>query len=939
MPLTPWREIVTPHPDIARGRFHQAEFAANLGEVIAGNADAEYQDPIEFFARTYLTEGMRRLLATTVKQVTGKDGEPIVQLKTAFGGGKTHSMLALYHLLSGEASIAQMEGAGQILDEAQVTELPTARFAVIVGTALNPARTQKVKGITTRTLWGNIAAQLGGQDGYEIVKAADKKSVAPGANDLTTLFNEFGPAIILIDELVAYTRNIYGVNGLPAGSFDANLTFVQSLTEAVKNAERSQLVASIPESDIEIGGEAGQAALARIQHTIGRLEGIWRPVGADEGFEIVRRRLFSPVKDQTARDAVCRAFTQLYDENPSDFPVECRDAPYLDRLRRAYPIHPELFDRLYDDWSPLENFQKTRGVLRLMASVIHYLWINQDRSALILPGSIPLDSPLVREELLRYLPENWNTVVDKDVDGNRSEPRAIDASLPRFGENSAARRVARTIFMGSAPHGSGQAVRGLEEMRIRLGVVQPDEHVSVFNDATKRLTERLTHLYTRAQRYWYDTHPNLRRTMEERATKLEPEIVEAEIVRRLRQQTQRRGDFRAVHPCPSSADVPDESTARLVILPPTTGHQARTQNSEALTTALEILGKRGDIPRTYRNMLIFVAPDTAEWDSLERETRRYLAWDSIIQEVEALNLDANQRREAARGKEQSNDTVGMRLNEAYSWLLVPTQEGTAPIVWEAARISGSDDNPVAKAVAKVRNDQQLIAKWSPVLLKMELDNWLWKDESHISLKRVWECLATYLYLSRLCDSEVLLDTVQEGIKTQAFGYANSVDDTGRYNGLQFGSIGGSIYLEEPSVLVKSDVASKQLETDAAQQAEVEPPQPPQPDFDGKEGEQSYDASEDQTEGAGTGTAPAPTQAAKFKRFYGTVNLDPIRAGRDAQQVIAEIVQHLTSLPGADVKITMDIEAKVSDGVPENVVRIVTENCQTLRFTSQGFEEE
>ena len=133
MPLTPWREIVTPHRDIATGRFHQAEFAANLGEVIAGDADAEYQDPIEFFDRTYLTEGMRRLLATAVKRVSGKDGEPIVQLKTAFGGGKTHSMLALYHLLSGKASVAQMEGARQILDEADVTDLPTVRFAVIVG--------------------------------------------------------------------------------------------------------------------------------------------------------------------------------------------------------------------------------------------------------------------------------------------------------------------------------------------------------------------------------------------------------------------------------------------------------------------------------------------------------------------------------------------------------------------------------------------------------------------------------------------------------------------------------------------------------------------------------------------------------------------------------------------------------------------------------------
>ena len=937
MPLTPWREIVTPHPDIATGRYHQAEFAANLGEVIAGKADAEYQDPIEFFARTYLTAGMRRLLATAVKQVASKDGEPIVQLKTAFGGGKTHTMLALYHLLRGEANVDQMEGSGQILDEAEVTELPTAHFAVIVGTALNPSRTQKVNGITTRTLWGNIAAQLGGQDGYEIVKAADKKSVAPGTNDLITLLNEFGPAIILIDELVAYTRNIYGANGLPAGSFDANLTFVQSLTEAVKTAERSQLVASIPESDIEIGGEAGQAALERIQHTIGRLEGIWRPVDADEGFEIVRRRLFSPLKDETVRDAVCWAFIQLYDENPSDFPTECREAPYLDRLRQAYPIHPELFDRLYEDWSPLDNFQKTRGVLRLMAAVIHHLWINEDRAPLILPGSIPLDSPRVREELLRYLPEHWNAVVDKDVDGDRSEPRAIDEGNTRFGEISAARRVARTIFMGSAPHGSGQAVRGLEEMRIRLGVAQPDEHVSVFNDATKRLTDRLTHLYTRAQRYWYDTHPNLRRTMEDRAAKLEIEVVEMEIVRRLRQQTQRRGDFKAVHPCPSSADVPDEPTARLVILSPTTGHQARTQNSAALGTASEILDKRGDIPRTYRNMLIFVAPDTREWDSLERETRRYLAWDSIVQEVEALNLDANQRREAVRGKEQSNDTVGIRLNEAYSWLLVPTQEGTDPIVWEETRIPGSQETAVAKAVAKVRDDAQLITQWSPVLLKMELDNWLWKEESHISLKRVWECLATYLYLSRLRDSDVLLDTVREGIKTQAFGYANSVDDTGRYNGLQFGSAAGSIYLDDESVLVKPDVAAKQLEADAAAKPDSVHPQPPESTPQAKQDNAPYTTSSGQATGAGTGTAR--TQAAAPKRFYGTVNLDPIRAGRDAQQVITEVVQHLTGLPSANVEVTIEIQAKVSDGVPEDVVRTVTENCRTLRFTSQGFEEE
>ena len=325
-------------------------------------------------------------------------------------------------------------------------------------------------------------------------------------------------------------------------------------------------------------------------------------------------------------------------------------------------------------------------------------------------------------------------------------------------------------------------------------------------------------------------------------------------------------------------------------------------------------------------MLVFVAPDAGVWNSLESETRRSLAWDSIVQDAEALNLDANQRREASRGKQQSNETVGMRLNEAYSWLLVPTQEGTDPIVWEEARIPGTDDNPVAKAVGKVRSDEQLITQWSPALLKMELDRWLWKDESHISLRRVWECLATYLYLPRLRDSDVLLATIREGVKMQEwFGYANSIDDTGRYNGLQFGSTSGSIYLDDESVLVKPDVAARQLQADAA------PEPPPDTEIPPPDGDEST--------GKGTGTTPPETPAVSLKRFYGTVNLDAIRTGHNAQQVIEEVVQHLTSLPGADVEVTMEIHAVVSDGVPDDVIRTVTENCRSLGFTTKGFEEE
>ena len=921
MALTPWREVVTPHPDVAAGRYNQAEFAADLAAVVEGNTTPEYQDPKEFFARTYLTEGMRRLLISTVQRTSGKGGEPIVQLKTAFGGGKTHTMLALFHLLGRKVSINEMEGTETIIADAGVSELPQARLVVIAGTSLNPAQARQINGITVRTLWGDIAAQLGGQDGYAIVRTADEKGVAPGGNDLVAVLKQFGPTVILIDELIAYARNIYGVNGLPAGSFDSNMTFVQSLTEAVKRSGQSQLVATIPESVIEIGGEGGQAALERIGNTFSRLEDVWRPVGALEGFEIVRRRLFSPIKDEPTRDAVCREFIQFYGENPSDFPAECREAAYLDRLRQAYPIHPELFDRLYNDWSTLERFQRTRGVLRFMAAVIHRLWVNDDRSRLILPGSIPLDAPRVREELLRYLPDGWNAVVDNDVDGADATPRTIDGENPRFGEISASRRVARAILMGSAPHVQQQTVRGIEDVRIRLGVAQPGESVAVFNDAIGRLANRLTHLYTSSGRYWYDTQPNLRRTMEDRAVNLEPEEVETEIIRRLR-RIQGRGDFRAVHPCPSSGDVPDEPEARLVILSPKTGHRATDQNSPAHIAATEILGKRGDIPRAYRNMLIFIAPDVEHWSPLESEVRRYLAWGSIVEDADALNLDAHQRSEAGRGKTRSNETVDMRLNEAYCWLLVPTQDGTNPIEWEATRMSGPQENPVAKAVQRVQSDEQLIREWSPALLRRELDRWLWKEKPHISLKRVWECLATYLYLPRLRNSDVLLTTVREGIRTRQFGYANNVQDDEKYSGLQFENVTGSIYLDEQSVLVKPDVASRQLlaEPDPdPYKPGPSPPIPPEP-----------------TPGPDPTPTPTPNRP---KRFYGSVKLDPVRASRDAQNVINEVVQHLSGLSNTNVKVTIDIEAAFAEGVPEEVQRILTENCRTLNFTTQEFEEE
>lgn len=944
--LTPWRFAIQPHPDVAMGSYRQAEFAADLSQVARGSALPEYQDPVEFFGRTYITEGMGGLLVQAIRRVSGKGGEPVIQLKTAFGGGKTHSMLALYHLLRGQASIEKLPNINAVLEKAEVSTCPKTNVVVLVGTALNPSKIRKpakFPGISIRTLWGEMAAQLAEQVNnpkiYDIIKDADKASVPPGSETLIELLDACGPCLILIDELVAYARVLYNVQGLPAGSFDAVLTFIQQLTEAARSSKNSLVVASIPESNIEIGGEAGQKALESIEHTFGRMEAIWKPVAADEGFEIVRRRLFLNVSDRGAMEEVCREFSEMYREGGNDFPNECKELAYLERMRSCYPIHPEVFDRLYGDWATLERFQKTRGVLRLMAAVIHDLWVRGDNSLLIMPSSIPLDNVNVREEITRYLPEGWNSVIDKEVDGPKSITYQLDVKQPRFTRTLAARRVARTIILGSAPSVKEQNVRGLEDVRLRLGIVQPGEQVSIFNDALAHMIEQLTYLYSNNRRYWYDTRPNLRRTVEDRALQVHIDEVEMEIEKRLK-SFRDRGDFFGVHNCPASPlDVPDEQCVRLVVmLPENTCKQSDTDNN-AIEKAMEILMNRGTSPRMYRNMLAFVASDHDIESSLKTEIRRYIAWGSVMDDVETLNLDAIQIKEAKVNLERSNETVNLRLKETYCWLLIPTQDGSNPITWDKIRISGGSDSHIIKASRKMGSNEQLITRWSPALLRMELDRWLWKEQEYISIKKLWEYLSSYCYLPRLKDNKVLMEAIKQGLgSNEYFGYAEGVTDAGRFMSLKFNQSDAAYSADINGYLVKPEAALRQIEKERAET----PPSPtsnyiPQPPFGGEKTNEFPVPGE-------VGAVPVPPvgpekKESKPHRFYATVKLDSSRIGRDAGKIAEEIVQHIALLEGANVEVTLEINAEIPNGVPDNVVRTITENCRTLKFKVHSFEEE
>ncbi len=935
--LPAWRDLITPHPDVASGRYSKAEFAADLWHVFLGEGSDEYRNPTEFYRRTYITEGLKNLLANAIRRMNGQGGDPVVELQTNFGGGKTHSMLALYHLASGVQPSA-LPGL-EILAKEGTSLPPTIRRAVLVGNKISPADIHTKKdGTKVRTLWGELAWQLGGAEGYALVKDADEKGVSPGDN-LRLLLQKYQPCVILIDEWVAYARQLYNKSDLPAGDFDAHFTFAQTLSESVKLATQSLLVVSIPSSQNEIGGDGGQAALERLKNVLVRVETTWRPASAEESFEIVRRRLFQPMsKDNfVQRDLVVAKFFDEYRKNSQEYPGEASKPDYEKRLRAAYPIHPELFDRLYNDWSTLDKFQRTRGVLRLMASVIHRLWERQDRGLLILPASIPMDDDDVAGELTKYLDDVWRPVIEQDVDGPNSMPMRMDAENALFGQYSAVRRVARTLYLGSAPTQEA-ANKGLDDRQIKLGCVQPGESSARFGDALRKLSDQATHLFVDGNRYWFSTRPSVNRIAEDRAGRLDIEDVWEEIRRRLRDEQKSKGEFVRVQPCPSSAnEVPDEPEARLVILGPEVPHDAKSGASLARKTAQEYLD-RGGQGRSCGNMLVFLAADKARVTDLEQAARQFLAWTSIVKEETTLNLDAFQSSQGKKRQDAANAAVRDRIPETYFWALVPHQD--APQAGQPYPLTTLQDTktPGSGSLAertskKLKSDGNLLTEMGASVLRLKLDEVpLWRS-GHVSVKQLMENFAKYPYLPRLRDSQVLVRTIQDGVggfqwQLDGFAYAESYDAAlERYRGLKAGETTRVQILNE-GLVVRPDIAAKQLERER-------PPDPvpvaegspiPSPPF-----------------GNGSQPSPAPSNSVTMPprqphRFYGAVALDPLRMSRDADIIAREIVQRFDSVRGAKVSVKVDITVEIPDGAPDGTVRTISENCRTLKFESFGFDD-
>lgn len=397
--LRPWYAVATPHEDIREGRLAEAVFAANLWAVVQDTAPEVYLDAEEFFRKTFVTSGLTTVLrrVATALGGGGEAGDRIISLQTAFGGGKTHTLVALWHLAKHTDKLKKSPHAEQ-LRQALGDRFPARVNGVAVFTNETCDATQgrqTPEGIHTRTLWGELALQLGNKKLYERVRANDETQRVP-QGIFVEILRAAAPCLVLLDELADYC---VAAAAVPVGDTtlaDQTISFIQQLTEAAQQVPGAVVVATLPASKYEVAqSEKGQEAFVILEKRFQRLGADVKPVADDEIYGVVRARLFESITSKDDSEyprQVAQAYQGMYAAHSGEVASEAAKNPYREQIERAFPFHPLLIDALYTRWGSHPDFQRTRGVLRLLASVVDDLWNrrqgNTQTQHLILPCHI-----------------------------------------------------------------------------------------------------------------------------------------------------------------------------------------------------------------------------------------------------------------------------------------------------------------------------------------------------------------------------------------------------------------------------------------------------------------------------------------------------------------------------------------------------------------------
>lgn len=679
-----WFNVVVPQNDIRSGILDESIFAANMEDVAMGTAPVIYQDISYFFECTYITEGIKDLIRRVVQALNGKESQNrVISLQTGFGGGKTHSLISLYHAVKESSEFKKLDVAKTILEVGDMPKFDNARVAVFTQNTCSVADGHKVaEDIVIHTLWGELAWQLGGREGYERVRNADVQMIAPTAQEIKPIIEGASPALILIDELADYCNMASGKIVGSGTLFTQTNSFMQTLTGVVSSVPKTVLICTLPASAREVASsEIGQEILSSLETRVVRVGSSVKPVEDEEIYEVVRRRLFDRITNYEAIDQVARKYKEMYHNRRDSLPTEADRVAYAERIKKSYPFHPELIDLFNIRWGSDSRFQRTRGVLRLLASIVKDLWNRKSSlvgtQALIQTSDVRLENlPTLQSQITSLMGSQWDSVMHADVFGTISNAYKLDEQNVEnnIGKYHLATAVTTTVLMASV---GSSSQKGLSLKQLKLCLLKPDAFNHIDIDSTVNQLENIVHYMYKSsigneQSFWFQSKPNINILINQAKGDVKPIDIEAEIMRMVKQAVANVGQVKVL--ADPTGDVPEQKQLTFVVMHPKYTVAAGGNISRSAEIAIKQMAQmRGTTQRVYRNTMLFLVCSEAGKAALSMKLREALACDKIITEYSG-QLDQDQRKDIAERKRQSTDASKELLTHAYNTVVKCTKD-------------------------------------------------------------------------------------------------------------------------------------------------------------------------------------------------------------------------------------------------------------------------
>ena len=776
-----WNRVVTPHTDIVQGQLSMDAYAVNLGKVVQGDKSVRpvYGDAHAFFEATYLTAELRRILSDVLGVLAGQSGNRVLQLRTPFGGGKTHTLLSLYHLAHSRHLLSDMPDLSGLPDPGSV------RIAVISGVDTGAADSQAQR---RRTLWGELAWQLGGPEGYGLVAEQDRLCVAPGGEVLSGLIGNT-PTLLLLDEVLTYVENAMGVVVGESTLGRQTILFLQRLTEVVANSPQAAMVYSLQASEQEAGGNL--ELLGILSKLVQRLNVIREPVSGDEVLRVVQRRLFSSLGDELQHQQVANAYAESYRGYLLAGGTSAREAQQQaeqlrERILLSYPFHPALLDLMRERWSALPSYQRTRGALQFLATAVHALWAgNVQTQPLLGPGDVPLMDGQVRTSFLAQVDEQtqYDAVLQADLLGPHAGARTVDALLvqesPQLQPYLPGTRIATAALLYSFG-GSSQLERGVFENELLSTCLVPGLDRNIIQTALHDLNERLLYLHRRELRYRFETQPNLNKLIIDESQRRSSEEIES----RMREECGKAiGNEREAVVWPKDThEVRDRLPEfQIVYLPPAwlDHHPEREQQEQGMRQYIE---QCGNGPRRYHNGLTLAVPERRMVVAIQNAVRLILTLELLQSQKTQLQLTPQQEAELAERKRKAENELKGGISQLYPVVYTPqySEQRGQTYFLDPLTVQGYSQAPQIHTRIKEALHNRVVwdsVQPSKLATLVRLNEQEPVERQYYTVAALVSCFFSYYNWTHIWNEKVVRQAIKVGIKNRTFAYiANARTD-------------------------------------------------------------------------------------------------------------------------------------------------------------------